>query len=142
MERSMALLEACRSTVALENPLCYTHRYSAECTEVGWGVTGKSIRGTSDRGILVLTSLAGGAKHGYALVKDIREFSGVTLGAGSLYGILAKLEQQQLVRALPAQDRRNPYEITDAGLRFLRERLAEAVKVAEIGFARLDGAVG
>jgi len=34
--------------------------------------------------VLILTSLAGGPKHGYALTQDIREFSGVELGPGTL----------------------------------------------------------
>ena len=43
----------------------------------------------SQRGMLLLTSLADGPKHGYALVKDIEQFAGVTLGPGTLYGALA-----------------------------------------------------
>ena len=38
----------------------------------------------SDCSMLVLTSLAGGNKHGYALIKDIEDFSGVRLGPGTL----------------------------------------------------------
>jgi hypothetical protein len=47
------------------------------------------IRGSSDRSILILTSLADGPKHGYALIKDIEDFAGVKRGAGTLYGALA-----------------------------------------------------
>ena len=54
-------------------------------------MTRDSIRGSSDRSILILTSLADGPKHGYALIKDIEDFAGTTLGAGTLYGALAKL---------------------------------------------------
>ena len=69
-------------------------------------MTRDSIRGSSDRSILILTSLADGPKHGYALIKDIEDFAGTTLGAGTLYGALAKLERAGLVEALPASDRR------------------------------------
>ena len=68
-------------------------------------MTRDSIRGSSDRSILILTSLADGPKHGYALIKDIEDFAGATLGAGTLYGALAKLERAGLVEALPAGDR-------------------------------------
>lgn len=64
------------------------------------------IRGSSDRSVLILTSLAGSSKHGYALIKDIEEFAGVKLGAGTLYGALAVLERAGLVEALPAEERR------------------------------------
>ena len=79
-------------------------------------MTTNGIRGSSDRSILVLTSLAGGPKHGYSLIKDIEEFAAVTLGPGTLYGCLSKLEQAGLVEPLPAEERRHPYRITAAGL--------------------------
>ena len=54
-----------------------------------------------ERSVLVLTSLAGGDKHGYALIKDIEAFSGVTLGPGTLYGALARVER--VIQNLDAQ---------------------------------------
>ena len=45
-------------------------------------MTVQGIKGSSDRSVLVLTSLAGGSKHGYALIKDIEEFAGYQLDAG------------------------------------------------------------
>ena len=103
-------------------------------------MTSDGLRGSSDRGILVLTSLAGGPKHGYALIKDIEGFAGVTMGAGTLYGALSKLEQAGLVEALPADERRHPYRITSAGLRLLHQRLSESARVAQVGLARLASA--
>ncbi len=66
-------------------------------------MTRDSIRGSSDRSTLILTSLAEAPKHGYALIKDIEDFAGVRLGAGALYGALASLERDGLVEALPAR---------------------------------------
>jgi DNA-binding PadR family transcriptional regulator len=88
----------------------------------------------------VLTSLAGGPKHGYALIQDIRAFAGVRLGPGTLYACLSKLESTGLVEALPAEARRHPYRITPTGLEFLRVQLSESARIAEIGFARIAGA--
>ena len=51
----------------------------------------------AERSVLVLTSLAGGDRHGYALIKDIESFSGVALSPGTLYGALAKLEADGFV---------------------------------------------
>jgi DNA-binding PadR family transcriptional regulator len=103
-------------------------------------MTTDSIRGSSDRGILILTSLAGSPKHGYALIKDIEDFAGVTLGAGTLYGAIAKLERAGLVEALPSENRRQPYQITGAGREHLRERLAQSARIAAIGLRRIAGA--
>lgn len=44
------------------------------------------LRGSSDRSLLVLTSLVEGPKQGHALIKDIEAFAGVTLGPGTHSG--------------------------------------------------------
>jgi DNA-binding PadR family transcriptional regulator len=103
-------------------------------------LTTERIRGSSDRSTLVLTSLAGGPKHGYALIKDIEDFAGVTLGPGTLYGCLSKLERAGLVEALPADDRRHPYQITSAGLHAVEQRLHESARIAKIGLRRIAAA--
>jgi len=41
---------------------------------------------------LILSSLADGPKHGYALTKDIEAFAGVRLAPGTLYEALARLQ--------------------------------------------------
>jgi DNA-binding PadR family transcriptional regulator len=104
-------------------------------------MTRDAIRGSSDRSILILTSLAGSPKHGYALIKDIEEFAGVKLGAGTLYGALAALEKAGLVEALPAEDRRHPYRITAAGREQLRARLSESARIAQVGLRRIAEAL-
>ena len=103
-------------------------------------VSTDGIRGSSDRSILVLTSLAGSSKHGYALIKDIQEFAAVKMGPGTLYGCLAKLEEAGMIEPLPAQDRRHPYRITASGGAMLTERLKESARIAEVGLGRLAGA--
>jgi len=91
-----------------------------------------------ERSVLILASLAGGPKHGYALTRDVQDFAGVRLGPGTLYGCLARLEASGLVEALPADDRRHPYRITAIGRDLLRERLAATARVAAIGLARIE----
>jgi DNA-binding PadR family transcriptional regulator len=95
------------------------------------------LRRVGEASVLVLVSLADGPKHGYALIKDIEAFAGVKLGAGTLYGALAKLEQAGLVEALPFADRRRPYRITTAGRERLRARLSESARIAEVGLRRI-----
>jgi DNA-binding PadR family transcriptional regulator len=87
--------------------------------------------------VLILTSLAGGPKHGYALIQDIREFSGVEVGPGTLYGALARLEGQRLIRALDADERRRPYAITADGSAALHEHLSVLARIARTGHRRL-----
>jgi DNA-binding PadR family transcriptional regulator len=87
--------------------------------------------------LLVLTSLAAGPKHGHALLKDIESFSGVRLGAGTLYGAIGRLEERGLIASLPDDDRRRPYEITTEGAVLLDEVLSEMGRVIETGRSRL-----
>ena len=108
----------------------------APCTRLERFLIPRSER-LSERSTLVLTSLAGGNKHGYALIKDVESFSGVKLGPGTLYAALSRLEQEGLIRALPESDRRRPYEITAAGTDALAARLSESVRVARLGLSRL-----
>ena len=91
----------------------------------------------SQRGMLVLTSLADGPKHGYALIKDIEQFAGVTLGPGTLYGTLARLEDSGFVKALPAEKRRHPYEITVEGTAALTDQLRRDEMITRVGLARV-----
>jgi DNA-binding PadR family transcriptional regulator len=87
--------------------------------------------------LLVLTSLASGPKHGHALLKDIEGFADGHLGAGTLYGAIARLEERGLIVALPEDDRRRPYEITAEGVALLGEVIAEMGRIVEVGRARL-----
>jgi DNA-binding PadR family transcriptional regulator len=88
-------------------------------------------------GVLVLLALSAGPKHGYAITADVAERTGITLGPGTLYGSLAKLEKLGLIDALPSDDRRRPYEITAAGRDALVAQLQRWSLVVETGKARL-----
>ena len=68
-----------------------------------------------DVALLVLSSLADDAKHGYAIQQDVEAFAGVRLGPGTLYGAIARLEDDGLIRSIGSPERRKPYEITPAG---------------------------
>jgi len=91
----------------------------------------------ADPCVLILTSLAGGDKHGYGLIKDIEELAGAYLGPGTLYAALSRLERRHLIEALPAQDRRRPYRLTAAGAQALQAYLEHARKLSTTGLRRL-----
>ena len=88
--------------------------------------------------LLVLISLSSGPKHGYAIQTDVRDFSGSSLGPGTLYSILPRLERLGMIEALPAENRRRPYRITTDGAEVLREQLTRLHGVTEAGLARLE----
>jgi DNA-binding PadR family transcriptional regulator len=92
----------------------------------------------SDPPLLVLASLASGPKHGHAMIEDIASICGTRLGPGTLYGAIARLEQQGWIAPLPAEDRRQPYRITVEGLGVLRAKLATLQQFTKAGLKRLE----
>jgi DNA-binding PadR family transcriptional regulator len=88
-------------------------------------------------GVLVLLALSDGPKHGYAITADVLEHTGVRLGPGTLYGSLTKLAERGLIAALPAENRRRPYQLTDSGRVALEAQLATWSRVVQAGRTRL-----
>jgi DNA-binding PadR family transcriptional regulator len=86
---------------------------------------------------LILTSLASGPKHGYALMQDIEGFAGVRLGPGSLYGAISRLEDRGLIEALGAVSRTRPYQLTSAGREVLEATLVGLRTVVDEATTRL-----
>ena len=93
---------------------------------------------TSARLLALLSLLADGPKHGHAMIEDITSFCGVRLGPGTLYGAIARLEQQGWIEPLQPEDRRQPYRITAAGLRVLRAKLTKLRQFTKAGLGRLE----
>ncbi len=94
----------------------------------------------SDPALLVLSSLAGGDKHGYAMMEDIERFAGVRLGPGTLYGAITRLEGRGWIRPVDSKDRRRPYTISGAGRDYLHDRLANLDRLVRVGLQRLNTA--
>jgi DNA-binding PadR family transcriptional regulator len=96
----------------------------------------------NDAPLLILTSLAGSPKHGHALAKDIEQFAGVSLGPGTLYGAITRLEERGLIEPIASGERRRPYRITAAGSAALAEAVTEMQRIAEVGARRLSVSFG
>jgi DNA-binding PadR family transcriptional regulator len=90
--------------------------------------------------MLVLVSLSDGPKHGYAIMTDVEAFAASSLGPGTLYAVLARLEAGGLIEPLDSDDRRRPYRLTAAGAAALADQLAEMSRFLRIGRMRLRGA--
>lgn len=91
----------------------------------------------TEPGLLILVSLADGPKHGYAMIEDIHVLAGTTLGAGTLYGALARLERLGHIEALSSSDRRVPYRLTSTGRALLGSQLAGLRRFTTTGIRRL-----
>ena len=94
----------------------------------------------ADPGLLILASLADEAKHGYAITTDIAAEVGVTLGPGTLYAALTRLEKHGLIEGLPADGRRRPYRLTAAGAAELSAQARRMQRLASLSLGRLGTA--
>ena len=92
----------------------------------------------------ILLSLAGGERHGYGIMQDARRRGDAAVpDVGTLYRALARMVDQGLIaagarRPAPdaAEERRNYYRITTAGLRVAKaeaRRLEALTRAARVG---------
>ncbi|MFG1912025.1 PadR family transcriptional regulator [Kribbella sp. NPDC048928] len=91
----------------------------------------------NDAQTLVLSALADGPKHGYAINLAIEELTGERLGAGSLYGALTRLEAKGLVETLEEQGRQRPVQLTSEGRSVLEKELRAMARLADAGLRQL-----
>ena len=95
--------------------------------------------------LVALASLRSGPRHGYAIIKELRERSGGKLDVleGTLYPALHRLEQAGLVKSswsTEAGRRRRVYELTTKGRRELGAQESEWRAFARALDAVLGGA--
>jgi DNA-binding PadR family transcriptional regulator len=87
--------------------------------------------------LYILVSLSDGPKHGYAIMTDVEAISGMSMGPGTLYGALARLERRGLIEPLEAIDRRRPYRLTGLGQATVRAQLERLRNLSQTGLQRL-----
>lgn len=94
----------------------------------------------------ILLSLADGERHGYALKREIakRTDGKVTLGAGVLYGTIAKMLAQGLIEESDARpdphlddERRRYYKVTAFGRKVAQAEAARMRELVALAAARL-----
>jgi DNA-binding PadR family transcriptional regulator len=83
----------------------------------------------------VLLALADGPKHGYLIMKEVEERTAgeVRLSTGTLYGLIKRFLDEEVIVELPAEDdgseRRRPYKPTPFGRQVAR---AEALRLEQL----------
>ena len=86
----------------------------------------------------VLLALADGPKHGYLILKDVEERTGgdVRLSTGTLYGLIKRFLDDELIVETAADDeRRRPYKLTMLGRDVVEAELARLEKMVRAGRA-------
>jgi DNA-binding PadR family transcriptional regulator len=92
--------------------------------------------------LLILVSLAGGATHGYAVIKDVEQLSDgrVRLSTGTLYGALRRLLESGWIDVFEQEDRsrdKQAYRLTREGRRRVEVELQRMKHLSRVAGARL-----
>jgi DNA-binding PadR family transcriptional regulator len=82
----------------------------------------------------ILLALAEGPLHGYAIMQSVEESSGTSMGPGTIYGTLERLESGGFVRELPAarSDRRRTFALQPAGRTALQNEARRLSRLAAL----------
>jgi DNA-binding PadR family transcriptional regulator len=105
-----------------------------------WEVVGEQAAATFtlEAAVWIMVGLAGEAKHGYAIMKDIEALGGFSMRPGTLYAALARMERAGLVQEIQNDDyRRRPFKLTAAGRTRLAADLQMLAALASTGLRRL-----
>jgi len=92
--------------------------------------------------LLILMSLAGKPRHGYALIKDIDDLTDgrVRLSTGTLYGAIRRLLEESWIDRFHQADTsrdKQAYKLTPAGRRRLNLELGRLKQLTRAANARL-----
>lgn len=85
-------------------------------------VTDRMVKSFLD--LFVLDLLDGSPKHGYEIMRELKNRTGTRIGAGTLYPLLYELEERKLVDgewSSPNRRSRKVYKITEPGAKYKRQ---------------------
>jgi len=98
----------------------------------------------SEQAFFILLSLSSGQKHGYAILKDVGDFSAgaLVLSTSTLYGALGRMQDRGLIVRVSVEEGEKPrpglprkfYVLSETGRRMLRaetQRMQALVLLAE-----------
>lgn len=84
-------------------------------------------------------------RHGYGIMQEIDRLteSRVQVGAGTLYNLLSRFEEEGFIIKISEENRRKNYVITDEGLELLREEYKRLKQLVADGkeYIEKDGVV-
>jgi DNA-binding PadR family transcriptional regulator len=92
-------------------------------------------------------SMAGGPRHGYAILKDVQELSAgrVVLSTGTLYGAIKRLVEQGLIERIESSPLaesihpRKEYQLTSLGKRLFEAEFARLQNLVSAARTRISG---
>lgn len=79
-------------------------------------------------------------QHGYGIMQLVDNVTGgkVKVGAGTLYNLLARFEEEKMIEQIKEEDRKKIYQITEKGLTVLNQELQRLHNLIKDGNKMLE----
>ncbi len=79
-------------------------------------------------------------QHGYGIMQLVDNVTGgkVKVGAGTLYNLLARFEEEKMIEQIKEEDRKKIYQITEKGLTILNQELQRLHNLIKDGNKMLE----
>jgi len=114
--------------------------------------TPNSLSQLSEPAFFILLSLSSGRKHGYAILKDVEDFSAgqLVMSTSTLYGALGRMQYQGLIVRISVETDGKPrpglprkfYELSKSGRRALLAEMQRMRTLVSLADQRLSGVMG
>jgi len=83
-------------------------------------------------------------QHGYSIMQEVdrRTEGRVKIGAGTLYNLLSRFEEEKIIVQVSEENRRKVYTITDKGLDILKDEYQRLMQLVSDGRDLIEGSGG
>ncbi len=83
-------------------------------------------------------------QHGYSIMQEVdrRTEGRVKIGAGTLYNLLSRFEEEKIIVQVSEENRRKVYTITDKGLYILKDEYQRLMQLVSDGRDLIEGSGG
>lgn len=100
----------------------------------------KKLETLTEQMYYVLLAMAREPRHGYEIMQVISQLTGgrVNVGAGTLYALLSRFEEEGYILLSHTQERRKYYALTSTGKTALREEYARLRQLVRDGAEALE----
>jgi len=80
-------------------------------------------------------------QHGYGIMQEVERLTEgrVKIGAGTLYNLLGRFEEEHIITQVSEEDRRKIYSLTEKGLRILKDEYERLKQLVSDGRSVLEG---
>jgi len=80
-------------------------------------------------------------QHGYGIMQEVEKRTGgrVRIGAGTLYNLLSRFEEEDIIVQVSEENRRKIYSLTDKGLNILKDEYQRLKQLVSDGDNILGG---